>query len=176
MTAPIASIHADQIKALLAEKGYEVTEPTPGVLRIQELHSGVAVQAVLESDILYLSLTCTVILESDITPQMMRSMLDAHNGISTSYFQLYDAGDGNVAVTLNNFCRLEDLGTEDQDTVIACVHSLRVFTLAPGDGIATGAPSGVGFARKPPCELRSGGEVVVHVGGVGERRNPVAEE
>ena len=60
MTAQIASIHADQIKALLAEKGYEVTEPTPGVLRVQELQSGVAVQAVLEGDVLYLSLTCTV--------------------------------------------------------------------------------------------------------------------
>ena len=75
MTAQIASIHADQIKALLAEKGYEVTEPTPGVLRVQELHSGVAVQAVLEGDILYLSLTCTVAPESAITPPMMRSML-----------------------------------------------------------------------------------------------------
>src|ERR1035438_1449242 len=91
MTAQIASIHADQIKALLAEKGYEVTEPTPGVLRVQELQSGVAVQAVLEGDVLYLSLTCTVTPESAITHRMMRSMLDAHNGISTSYFQLYDS-------------------------------------------------------------------------------------
>ena len=69
MTASIANIQADQIKALLAEKGYEVTEPTPGVLRVEELHSGVAVQAVLEGDILYLSLTCTVAAESAITPQ-----------------------------------------------------------------------------------------------------------
>ena len=114
MTAQIASIHADQIKALLADKGYEVTEPTPGVLRVQELQSGVAVQAVLEGDVLYLSLTCTVAPESAITPPMMRSMLDAHNGISTSYFQL------------NNFCKLEDLGPEDQDDILSCVHFLLV--------------------------------------------------
>jgi len=88
MTAQIASIHADQIKALLAEKGYEVTEPTPGILRVQELQSGVVVQAVLQGDVLYLSLTCTVAPESAITQRMMRAMLDAHNGISTSYFQL----------------------------------------------------------------------------------------
>ncbi len=124
MTAQIASIQADQIKALLAEKGYEVTEPTPGVLRVQELHSGVAVQAVLQGDILYLSLTCTVALEAAITTEMMRTMLDAHNGISTSYFQLYDAGEGKTAITLNNFCKLEDLGPEDQDDILSCVHFL----------------------------------------------------
>ncbi len=126
MTASIANIQADQIKALLAEKGYEVTEPTPGVLRVQELHSGVAVQAVLEGDILYLSLTCTVAPETAITPQMMRSMLDAHNGISTSYFQIYSAGDGQSAITLNNFCKLKDLGPTDQDDILACVHFLLV--------------------------------------------------
>src|SRR5579871_5815973 len=113
MTATIESIHADQIKALLAEKGYEVTESAPGVLRVQELQSGVAVQAVLEGDVLYLSLTCTVAPESSLTPSIMRSMLDGHNGISTSYFQLYDAGNGQTAITLNNFCKLEDLGPED---------------------------------------------------------------
>lgn len=126
MTAQIASIHADQIKALLAEKGYEVTEPTPGVLRVQELQSGVAVQAVLEGDVLYLSLTCTVAPESAVTPPMMRRMLDAHNGISTSYFQLYDTGQGRIAITLNNFCKLEDLGPEDQDDILSCVHFLLV--------------------------------------------------
>ena len=126
MTAPIASIQVDQIKALLAEKGYEVTEPAPGILRVQELSSGVAVQAVLEGDILYLSLTCTVAPEAAVTPPVMRCMLDAHNGISTSYFQLYTAGKGMTAITLNNFCKLEDLGPEDQDDILSCVHFLLV--------------------------------------------------
>jgi len=129
MTAQIAGIHADRIQAFLAEKGYEVTEPTPGVLRVQDLHSGVALQAVLEGDVLYLSLTCTVAPESAITPPMMRKMLDAHNGISTSYFQLYDAGQGKTAITLNNFCKLEDLGHEDQDDILSCVHFLLVDVL-----------------------------------------------
>jgi len=130
MTAPIAKIHADQIKALLAEQGYEVSEPAPGVLRVLELHSGVAVQAVLEGEILFLSLTCTVVPESAITPRIMRTMLDAHNGISTSYFQLYSAGDGKVAVTLNNFCKLENLGPDDEDDILACVHFLLVDVMA----------------------------------------------
>ncbi len=130
MTAQTANIHADSIKALLAERGYEVSEPTPGVLRVQELHSGVAVQAVLEGEILFLSLTCTVVPEKAITPEIMRKILDAHNGISTSYFQIYSAGDGKVAVTLNNFCKLEDLGPEDEDDILACVHFLLVDVMA----------------------------------------------
>ena len=94
------------------------------------MRSGVSVQAVLEGDILFLSLTCTTVREIAITPAIMRSMLSAQNGISTSYFQLYDAGDGQVAVTLNNFCKLEDLGHEDQDDILACVHFLLVDVLA----------------------------------------------
>ena len=126
MTAQISSIQSDQIKALLADKGYEVTEPTPGVLRIQELNSGVAVKAVLSGEVLFLSLTCTVASETAVTPQIMRKMLDAGNGISTSYFQLYNTGDGKTAVTLNNFCKLEDMGPEDQDDILSCVHFLLV--------------------------------------------------
>jgi 2-keto-4-pentenoate hydratase/2-oxohepta-3-ene-1,7-dioic acid hydratase in catechol pathway len=51
-----------------------------------------------------------------------------------------------------------------------------VFTLEPGDVIATGTPAGVGFARKPPRYLRAGDEVRVQVEGIGELVNPVAAE
>ena len=51
-----------------------------------------------------------------------------------------------------------------------------VFTLEPGDVVATGTPAGVGFARKPPRFLLPGDEVVVRVAGLGELRNPVISE
>jgi 2-keto-4-pentenoate hydratase/2-oxohepta-3-ene-1,7-dioic acid hydratase in catechol pathway len=51
-----------------------------------------------------------------------------------------------------------------------------VFTLEPGDIIATGTPAGVGFARKPPVWLRSGDEVTVRVESLGELTNPVVAE
>lgn len=51
-----------------------------------------------------------------------------------------------------------------------------VFTLEPGDVVATGTPAGVGFARKPPRYLKPGDETVVEVQGLGELRNPVVEE
>ena len=51
-----------------------------------------------------------------------------------------------------------------------------VFTLEPGDIIATGTPAGVGFARKPPVWLKPGDEVTVRVEGLGELTNPVVAE
>ena len=55
-------------------------------------------------------------------------------------------------------------------------HLSSVFTLEPGDVIATGTPAGVGFARKPPRWLRPGDEVTIRVEGVGELTNPVVAE
>jgi hypothetical protein len=84
---------------------------------------------VLQGDILYFSLTCTTAPATAITPEVMRKMLASDNGISTSYFQLYDMGSGKVAVTLNNFCKLQDMGTDDEDDILSCVHFLLVDVL-----------------------------------------------
>ena len=51
-----------------------------------------------------------------------------------------------------------------------------VFTLEPGDIIATGTPAGVGFARKPPRWLKPGDVMTVRVEGLGELTNPVVAE
>jgi len=119
-----------QIHALLAEKGYEVSEPAPDTLKIRETHSGVSLQAVLEGDILYLSLVCTVAPRASITADVMRKMLAADNGISTSHFQLRDAAGGKVAVTLSNFCKLQDMGPEDEDDILSAVHFLLVDVMS----------------------------------------------
>ena len=114
----------DQIHALLAAKGYSVTEAGDGVLRIKEVSSGITLQAVLAGEILYLSLVCMTVKESSLTPQILRKMLASDNGISTSHFQLYAASGGNVAVTLNNFCKLQELGPDDEDDILSCVSFL----------------------------------------------------
>lgn len=49
----------------------------------------------------------------------------------------------------------------------------RGMTLLPGDIIATGTPSGVGFARTPPEFLKPGDVVECEVEGVGMIRNKV---
>ncbi|PWU09677.1 MAG: hypothetical protein C5B51_05775 [Terriglobia bacterium] len=118
------------IHALLAENGYEVSEPAADTLRVEEVESGVAVQAILQGDIMFFSLTCTVVPRAAITVEIMARMLAADNGISTSYFQLYDAGAGRVAVTLNNFCKLQDMGAEDEDDILSCIHFLMVDVMS----------------------------------------------
>ena len=55
-------------------------------------------------------------------------------------------------------------------------HLSSVFTLEPGDIIATGTPAGVGFARKPPRWLLPGDEVTVRISGLGDLVNPVVAE
>ncbi|MGO8948528.1 MAG: fumarylacetoacetate hydrolase family protein [Ktedonobacterales bacterium] len=56
-------------------------------------------------------------------------------------------------------------------TLIA--HLSALLTLEPGDIIATGTPSGVGFARTPPEFLHPGDLVESTVEGVGTMRNHV---
>lgn len=47
-------------------------------------------------------------------------------------------------------------------------HLGRVFTLEPGDVIATGTPAGCGVRKQPPRFLRGGDEVIVELGELGE--------
>jgi hypothetical protein len=130
MMTATTSPQLGQIHALVAERGYDASEPAPDTLKIRETASGVAVQAVLAGDILFFSLVCTVVPRAAVTAEMMAQMLDAANGISTSYFQLYDAGGGNVAVTLNNFCKVQDMGPEVEDDILSCVHFLLVDVMS----------------------------------------------
>ena len=57
------------------------------------------------------------------------------------------------------------------------VATLSEFmTLEPGDLIATGTPSGVAHARKPPAWMKAGDTVEVEVEGIGVLSNPVVDE
>jgi acylpyruvate hydrolase len=51
-----------------------------------------------------------------------------------------------------------------------------IFTLNPGDVIATGTPGGVGHARDPKRYLADGNALVTVIEGIGELRNPVVRE
>ncbi|MDQ2840399.1 MAG: hypothetical protein M3Y72_05030 [Acidobacteriota bacterium] len=112
------------IHALLANKRYSVTDLAENILRVEEVESGVSLRVALEGDILFLSLVCLVSPSSSLTQPVLRKMLAADNGISTSHFQLYESGDGNVAVTLNNFCKLQELGPDDEDDILSCISFL----------------------------------------------------
>ena len=51
-----------------------------------------------------------------------------------------------------------------------------IFTLVPGDVIATGTPAGVGFSRKPPRFMRPGDVVEIEIEAIGTLSNPIAQQ
>lgn len=59
------------------------------------------------------------------------------------------------------------------DIPATLAHLSNGMTLLPGDIIATGTPSGVGFARKPPVYLQLGDVVECRVEGIGTIRNRI---
>jgi 2-keto-4-pentenoate hydratase/2-oxohepta-3-ene-1,7-dioic acid hydratase in catechol pathway len=77
-------------------------------------------------------------------------------------------------------CRVNGVEKQSASTaqmifdVATIIESLsQGLTLEPGDIIATGTPSGVGFARNPPEWLKDGDIIESEVSGVGVMRNSV---
>jgi len=72
---------------------------------------------------------------------------------------------------------MQDSDTSDMVFKTAQSVSLisQIMTLEPGDLIATGTPSGVGYARKPPVWMKAGDVIEVEVDGIGTLRNPVKD-
>ena len=59
-------------------------------------------------------------------------------------------------------------------SIIAYLSSIA--TLEPGDAVATGTPSGVGFTRTPPRWLHPGETVRIEIDAIGVLENPVVAE
>ncbi|MCA8155594.1 FAA hydrolase family protein [Burkholderia contaminans] len=69
--------------------------------------------------------------------------------------------------------KLSDL-TFDIPALIAYVS--QALDWQPGDILATGTPSGIGFKRQPPVFLKPGDTFDVVIPGIGTLSNPVADE
>jgi len=88
------------------------------------------------------------------------------------------------AAPLRITARVDGMTVQDSTTgdmifpVARCIAILsEVMTLEPGDVIATGTPSGVGYARKPdPLFLAPGMTVEIEVEGIGVLRNSIADD
>ena len=86
-----------------------------------------------------------------------------------------DLRDGLRVRTRVNGTTVQD-GTTDQMVYTVgetLAHISRTFTIEPGDLLATGTPSGVGYARTPPWLLQPGDVVEVEVDRLGTLRNTV---
>lgn len=86
-----------------------------------------------------------------------------------------DLRDGLRVVTRVNGQTVQDGNTEEMvyTTGETLAHISRTFTLRPGDLLATGTPSGVGYARDPQWLLQPGDVVEVEVDKLGVLRNTV---
>jgi len=73
---------------------------------------------------------------------------------------------------------MQDTNTDDMvfPVVEALVVITEAMTLEPGDLLATGTPSGVGYARTPPVWMQPGDRVEVEIEGIGTLSNPVEYE
>jgi 2-keto-4-pentenoate hydratase/2-oxohepta-3-ene-1,7-dioic acid hydratase in catechol pathway len=73
---------------------------------------------------------------------------------------------------------MQDSNTSDMifSTARTIAILSEIMTLEPGDMIATGTPSGVAHARKPPAWMKAGDTVEVEVEKIGVLRNPVIDE
>lgn len=73
---------------------------------------------------------------------------------------------------------MQDSNTSDM--IFSAAHTIailsEIMTLEPGDMIATGTPSGVAHARKPPAWMKAGDTVEVEVEKIGILRNLVEDE
>jgi 2-keto-4-pentenoate hydratase/2-oxohepta-3-ene-1,7-dioic acid hydratase in catechol pathway len=72
---------------------------------------------------------------------------------------------------------LQDGNTADMVFPVARIVALlsEVMTLEPGDVIATGTPSGVGHARRPPLWMKPGDVVSCEIDGIGTLSNPIVD-
>ena len=95
----------------------------------------------------------------------------------TTENQLKNTGNLTIRTWVNGKLRQNGTTRNMVFNVSQIVHQLsRVMTLAPCDIIATGTPSGVGFAMKPPQYLQNGDVVRIKIEGIGELENAIKEK
>jgi 2-keto-4-pentenoate hydratase/2-oxohepta-3-ene-1,7-dioic acid hydratase in catechol pathway len=73
---------------------------------------------------------------------------------------------------------MQDSNTSDMIFSVPRILAIlsEAMTLEPGDIIATGTPSGVGYPRKPPVFMKAGDTAEIEIEGIGILSNPVEDE
>ena len=91
--------------------------------------------------------------------------------------EIADPDNLSIRTTLNGVT-VQDGNTRDMLFKIPAfiAYASTVAPLVPGDVLATGTPSGVGFSRKPPLWMKGGDRIEIEIEGVGTLSNPVVAE
>jgi len=81
-----------------------------------------------------------------------------------------------ISLSVNDQSRQDGNTSQMMFTIPKLLESLSEgMTLEPGDLLATGTPSGVGYAMDPPCFLKHGDKVTCEIEGIGRLQNTVRE-
>ncbi len=106
---------------------------------------------------------------------------DATGGFGPWFVTADEAPAGAVGLAIRSKLNgqvMQNANTRDMifpvDETIALLT--ECLTLEPGDVIAMGTPSGVGYARKPPVWMKPGDVIEIEIEGIGTLRNPIADE
>jgi hypothetical protein len=123
----VETISLDQVREIVAARGYEIvdSDDSRNVLQVRDLDSGLLLTSVLEENVLFNTIQLTRVAPERLSQPLLWRMLAADNGISTSSFQLYESAEG-VAITLNNFAKLQAMGEDDVDDILSCLQFLVV--------------------------------------------------
>ena len=90
--------------------------------------------------------------------------------------EIPDAGHLGIRLRVNGETRQDSTTAAMIFDIPTLIASLSAgLTLEAGDVIATGTPSGVGYAMDPPCFLRPGDVVTCEIDGIGRLENPVVD-
>ncbi len=111
----------------------------------------------------------------------MGKNFDGTGGFGPEFVTADEVSPGGVGLRLQTRLNgevMQDTNTDDMVFPVATALSIisEAMSLEPGDLLATGTPSGVGYARKPPVWMKPGDTVEVEIESIGTLRNPIEDE
>jgi 2-keto-4-pentenoate hydratase/2-oxohepta-3-ene-1,7-dioic acid hydratase in catechol pathway len=143
---------------------------------------GKTARNIAEKDALSCVAGYTCFMDGSVRDFQRRSVCVGKNfqatGASGPYMVTADEIPDPARLTLSTYLNGERVQHAGTDTMIHSVpkslaYMSSVGILRPGDVIATGTPSGVGHARKPPLWMKPGDRIEVEISGIGRLSNAV---
>lgn len=115
----------EDIKQFLTLESYEIREDQ-GDTFVVAGEDDVEKVCCLKDGVFFGSVACVSMdqIPEDKRAEVKDLLLDAGNGISTSFFSLVHDGEPQPMITLSSLCTLQDLGPEDQDDIRSVLQYL----------------------------------------------------
>lgn len=124
-----AVVDVQDVKNLLKRQGYEIVQDDGQVFRVQD-ESQIPIVCCLEGSVLFNTVICCTV--PKLTREGLEALLDSENGVNTSSFRITRVEDG-VRITLNNLCKLQELGADDEDDITSALNFLEIDVVKARD-------------------------------------------